>query len=167
MNSNVCNSVASCNAAAAPPAPGSLGSVNTSADTMGIFSVAAISSLTTGQTEYTRGTTSTLNGVTFGPFLNGVFGNLSDFLVENTFSSTTNITTTTALAQGGNFSLFGNAADYNSTLGPLVGAGKDLNALMYPGISDGTSTLFLTGNFAAGAAVVASTATLSTACQDS
>lgn len=153
---SVCNTVATCNAAAAPPAPGSLGSVNTSADTMGIFSVAAISNLTTGQTEYIRGTTSTLSGVTFGPFLTGVFGNLSDFLVENTFSGITNITTTTALAQGGTFSLFSNAADYNPTLGPLVGAGKDLNALMYPGISGGS--LFLTGNFAAGAAVVGSTA---------
>ena len=154
---NVCNTVATCNAAAAPPAPGSLGSVNTSADTMGIFSVAAISNLTTGQTEYIRGTTSTLGGVTFGPFLTGVFGNLSDFFVENTFSSITNITTTTALAQGGTFSLFSNAADYNPTSGPGVVVGtKDLNALMYPGISGGS--LFLQGNFAAGAAVVGSTA---------
>lgn len=142
-----CISVAECDAAAgANSAPGSVGSVNPSADTMGIFSVAAIANLTTGETQYVRGTSSTINGVEFGPYLTGIFSNLVDRTVETTCGLLTGCSTS-ALSVGGGFSLWSNAADYLPTLGPT--AGGDLNAFSYSGISGGS--LFLEGVFAAGA----------------
>lgn len=142
-----CNSVADCNTAAGgATAPGSTGSVNPQADTMGIFSVAAISNLTTGQTQYVRGTTSIINGVEFGPYLTGIFSNLVDRTVETSCGVLTGCSTS-ALAVGGGFKLWSNAADYNPTFGPT--AGGDLNNYQYNGISGGS--LFLEGVFAAGA----------------
>lgn len=143
-----CTTVAACDTAAGLPAAGSVGSSNLSADTMGILSVAVITNISTGATEYTRGTTSTIGGTTFGPYLTGVFGNLDDHSVEVQCSVITGCTTT-ALSYGGNFKLFSNAADYDPTIGPSVSGGVDLNAMMYTGISSGT--LFLEGAFGAGA----------------
>lgn len=135
---NVCMTVATCDAAAGIPAPGSVGSVNTSADTMGIFSVASITRISDNSVWFARGPDG---------YLTGVFGNLMDYRVDtgaigpNTFTS--------ALAMGGTFSLFQNAADYDSTVGPGVSAGVDLNNAMYTSISD-TGVLVLSGVFATG-----------------
>lgn len=143
-------SVAACNAAASPPAPGSVGSVNPGSDTMGIVSVALIQNITNGQVEFSKGTASSVGGVAVGPFLTGVFGNLSDRTVSVSFDPFTGLTTTTALAEGGGFRLFSNAADWNPTLGST--GGGDLNAYTYAGIS--TGTLFLAGDFAPGVVAV-------------
>jgi hypothetical protein len=139
----VCTTTGNCDSAAAPPAPGALGS---SADTMGIFSVALIQNITNGQTEYIKGTASTIGGVAVGPYLTGVFGNLVDKYVQTVCLGIT--CATTALAVGGNFSIFSNLTDWNPTLGP-TGPGVNLNTLTYPGISSGN--LFLGGIFAPGA----------------
>jgi len=135
------NSTAACDAAAASPAPGSAGSVNPNADTMGIFSVSNISNITTGDTVFVKGAAQ--------GYITGVFGNLLDRTAE--VSCGIAGCTTTALSVGGFFDLWFNTTDYDPTLGPLVGAGKDLNAGMYPGITDGGAVLLLRGVFAAGA----------------
>jgi len=143
---------ASCDAAAlgGVVAPGSVGSVNTSADTMGIFSVASINNISTGLDQYVRGSTSTINGVEFGPYLTGVFANLTDYYVENSCGLIK--CDITALAMGGTFKLWSNPTNYDPTVGPGVVAGLvDLNNGEYlPSVSGGT--LFLEGVFAAGAA---------------
>ncbi len=140
-----CASVAGCNAVSTA-APGSIGSVNPSADTMGIFSIASITRLSDDSQYFTRG----VDG-----YLTGIFGNLSDYNV------TVLGTTTSALAIGGTFSVFQNVANYNSNLGPAVVAGsKDLNADLYPGISGGT--LVLTGAFVPGVIAGDTTTTFST-----
>src|SRR5450830_670253 len=134
-----CTTVATCDAAAVSPASGSLGSVNTSADTMGVLSIASITNIGTGQAFFTRG----VDG-----YLTGVFGNLTDYYVQNYGAGST--AATAILAKGGSFSLFMNTANYDPTLGPLVTSTKDLNALKYPGISDGAAQLVLSGIYASG-----------------
>ena len=145
--------IASCDAKATlvgGRAPGSFGSVNPSADTMGIISVAAITRISDGATLFTRGTSATIGGVATGPYLTGVFGNLTDYFADTASCLTTGCTTTT-FANGGTFKIWSNAADYNVTVGPTVSANVDLNALKYaPSISLGT--LFLGGVFTAGGA---------------
>ncbi len=142
----ICTDAGGCDTAVGIPAPGALGG---SADTMGIFSIANISNISTGQDQYVRGSTSNIGGVTFGPFLTGVFGGLTDKRVsESCFDG---VCTTFARAIGGTFAIFSNAANWDPTIGP-DGTGVDLNALLYPGISSGD--LFLSGVFAAGAAVL-------------
>jgi hypothetical protein len=137
-----CNSVATCDAVPGiTKAPGSIGSVNPSADTMGIFSVGLISNISTGQTLFTKG----VDG-----FLTGIFSNLSDALVSVAGCPNVNTCTTTSLSLGGTFRLWKNAVDYNPALGPLVGPGKDLNANLYPGINPGSQGLYLSGVFSAG-----------------
>lgn len=138
-----CTTAAACDTAAANPAPGSVGSVNASADTMGIFSVARITNSVTGATVFQAG------GV--DGFLTGIFGNL----VDTNVSVVRDVTrpgaplTTIANAVGGTFTLFQNASEYNPTLRPTVVAGtKDLNADMYPGISG--SSPYLKGVFVPG-----------------
>lgn len=152
---NSCNTAAANAAIAAPgvlgPAQGSIGSVNTSADTMGIFSVSSISNISTGETQYIRGSTSSINGTVFGPYLTGVFGNLTDYFVRQSCDSVTVVCSITALATGGTFQLWSNPTDYDPTVGPTVSASVDLNNGKYlPSVSGGT--LFLEGVFAAGAA---------------
>lgn len=141
----LCNTVASCDAAAVLPAAGSIGSVNTSADTMGILSVLAIQNIQTGAVEYIKGTASSIGGVNVGPYLTGVFGNLADQAVEVQCGITG--CTTTAVATGGGFKIFSNNADWDPTLGTT--GGGDLNAYAYaPSISGGQ--LFLEGDFVPG-----------------
>jgi len=146
-----CTTIAECDTAAgAGVAPGSVGSVNESADTMGIFSIAAITRVSDNSTWFTRG----VDG-----YLTGIFGNLMDYVVEvnaGTFSNTTSI-----LSQGGSFHLFRNAADYDSTLGPAVSANVDLNDAKYdPSISQGE--LVLQGVFASGIIAGDTTTTFTT-----
>lgn len=138
------NSTAACDAAAALVATGSVGSVNSSADTMGILSVALIQNVTTGIVEFTKGTGGTVGSVVVGPYLTGIFGNLSDRTVETTCGVTG--CSTTAFAQGGGFRLFSNGADWNPAFGSV--GGGDLNTYTYSGISGGK--LFLEGVFTAG-----------------
>ena len=131
------------------PSLGSIGSVNTSADTMGIFTVQSITRVGEFTPYFSGG----------GPdgFLTAVFGNLTDRQVsvaDNAGNGSCSVATpggctTTARAVGGNFSLWANTNAPNTGLGPAVGAGKDLNALLYPSISN-TGTLFLSGVFAPG-----------------
>lgn len=152
-----CTSVADCDAVAGiNKAPGSLdnGAViasNHSADTMGIFSIQSI-------TKYGSLTPYFTAGGADG-FLTGVFGNLTDRAVTVAANGLGNGTgcnagnpggcTTSATSVGGTFKIFQNAAGPNTALGPVVTATKDLNALLYPSISD-TGTLFLSGIFAPG-----------------
>ncbi len=133
-----CTSVATCDAAATAGASGSVGSVNPSADTMGLVSISNISNVTLGTTLFTKGAQG---------FITGVFGNLSDSRVEVACSTFFGCTTS-AVSTGGSFQLWLNDTDYDPTLGPTVGAGKDLNAGLFPGVSGGT--LLLSGTFAAG-----------------
>ena len=143
---STCNSVATCDAAVAPggKAAGSIGSVNTSSDTMGIFSIASITRVSDNFQWFTRGADG---------FLTGIFGNLQDSSVSlfGPFVATTSV--------GGTFSVYKNASDYNTALGPNVGAGKDLNAGLYPGISGGQ--LVLQGVFGSGALLSDTTTTFS------
>ncbi len=133
---STCNSVASCDAAVAPggKAAGSISSVNTSADTMGIFSIASITRMSDSLQWFTRGTDG---------YLTGIFGNLEDSSVSlfGPFVATTSV--------GGTFSVYKNTSEFNTALGPNVGVGKDLNAGLYPGISGGQ--LVLQGVFGSGA----------------
>jgi len=140
------NSVAACDAAAGSKAPGSVGSVNTSADTMGIFSIGLITKISDGSVMFTKG----VDG-----YLTGVFGGLQDHSA-GTVCGLGGCNTTT-FSSGGTWALFKNAVDYDPTLGPSVAAGKDLNALLYPGISGGT--LWLSGVFGAGVSSADPTAT--------
>ena len=140
------NSVAACDAAAGSKAPGSVGSVYTSADTMGIFSIGLITKISDGSVMFTKG----VDG-----YLTGVFGGLQDHSA-GTACGLGGCSTTT-FSSGGTWALFLNAVDYDPTLGPSVAAGKDLNALLYPGISGGT--LWLSGVFGAGVSSADPTAT--------
>jgi hypothetical protein len=153
--STLCNSVASCDAAAAIKAPGSIGSVNTSADTMGILSIVSIHNNLTNVDEFIRGSSSTIGGVTVGPFLTGVFGNLMDANVSQTclnFPGNQGCTNNVK-AVGGSFQIWSNPTNIDSSIGPNVSANVDLNNGLYmPSVSGGS--LFLQGVFAAGAVVV-------------
>lgn len=131
----VCTDAATCDAAGLP-APGSMGSVNPSADTMGLMSVASITNLSNGQTQFTRG----VDG-----YLTGIFGNLVDIWAQNTLGFG-GVVTTTTYATGGTFAIYLNASDYDPTCGPT--ACGDMNALVYaPSIT--TGALYLGGNFVA------------------
>lgn len=150
-NNVVClNNTAACDAAALYKSPGSTGSVNPNADTMGIFSVGLITRISDGHVFFTKG----VDG-----YLTGVFGNLSDHTVGT--SCNLGVCTTTSFSSGGQWALYMNGADYDPTLGPTVAAGKDLNALLYPGISGGT--LWLSGIFGTGVSSADPTATYQSA----
>lgn len=143
-----CASVAACDAAASSKALGSIGSVNTSADTMGIFSVASITRLSDNSQWFTRGADG---------YLTGIFGNLMDYSV------TTLGGFTAANAVGGTWSMWLNTTDYDKTQGPAVVAGvKDLNAGLYSSISGAGGTKVLEGVFAPGADIADPLATFST-----
>lgn len=141
----VCTTAAGCDAAALSPAPGSILSVNTSADTMGIFSIQSI-------TKVGELTPYFVAGGADG-FLTGVFGNLIDYNVTVAGATCSAINpggcVTAAKAVGGTFALYQNAAGANGNLGPLVTATKDLNVPKYPTITD-TGSLFLSGVFSPG-----------------
>jgi hypothetical protein len=154
-------STAACDAAPKVPATGSVGSVNTSADTMGILSVALIQNVTTGHVEFTKGLGGTVGSVVVGPYLTGIFANLEDRTVEVSCGVTG--CSTTALAQGGGFKLFSNATDWNPAFGST--GGGDLNAYTYSGISGGS--LFLEGVFTPGVTAIDSLATYLTSYNNS
>ena len=132
-----CSTVAGCDAAAGSPAPGSLGSFNPSADTMGVFSVLNITNLAGNVVYWSSGP---------GSYLTGVFGGLQDYHVDSGCIGSTCMTSTKAV--GGTWALYQNTTDYDPSQGPLVKPGLDLNDLKYPGITGGT--LFLSGVFSAG-----------------
>jgi hypothetical protein len=154
-------STAACDAAAGLAATGSIGSVNTSADTMGILSVALIQNVTTGQVEFTKGTGGTVGNVLVGPYLTGIFANIEDRTVEVTCGVTG--CGTTALGQGGGFRIFSNALDWNPAFGST--GGGDLNTYTYSGISGGS--LFLEGVFTPGVTAIDSLATYLTSYNNS
>jgi hypothetical protein len=143
-----CNTVIGCDGAGVA-ALGSIGSVNPSADTMGFF---AVQSITKG------GSVTPYWSPSAGDNLTGVFGNLMDHTVtvnDNagagscTLATPGNCTSTTR-SLGGLFSIWSTPSGPNEALGPAVIASiKDLNALLYPSISD-SGSLFLSGFFGAG-----------------
>jgi len=136
--SPVCSNAAACDAAAPSKAPGSIGSVNASADTMGIFSVALITRISDNSVFWQKGN---------GEYLTGVFGNLVDYRVSNVDNDGSMVTSTRA--EGGTWALYKTGVDYDPTHGPSVQAGVlDLNALLYPGITGGQA--WLSGIFATG-----------------
>lgn len=129
-----CDTVAACDAVSTP-ALGSVGSVNPSSDTMGIFSISSITRLSDNSTYFSRETDG---------YLTGIFSNLTDYnvMLSGNF--------TEASAIGGTFSLWQNAADYDKSQGPAVVDGvKDLNANLYSSITSGINVL--SGVFAPGA----------------
>ncbi len=143
-----CTTVLGCDGAA-PPSLGSIGSVNTSADTMGIFSV---QSITKG------GQLTPYWSPSVGDNLLGIFGNLTDRSVTvsdnagagSCTSGTPGGCTSTSRSSGGLFSIWSTVNGPNVGNGPaVVGGVKDLNALLYPSISD-SGSLFLSGFFGTG-----------------
>lgn len=143
-----CSTVAECDGVGAP-ALGSIGSVNTSADTMGIFSV---QSITRGGSITPYWTPSAGNNLT------GIFGNLMDHTVtvnDNAGAGSCTLVdpgncTSTSRSVGGLFSIWATTNGPDETNGPAVIAGiKDLNALLYPSISD-SGSLFISGIFGTG-----------------
>ncbi len=125
------NSTANCDAA-------SLGAAGMgSFDTMGIVSVASITNMAGDVTYFSR--------INDG-YLTGVFGGLLDRSVETTCGILG--CTTSILSEGGYFNLYKNTAQYDASLGP-TGAGVNLLAGIYPGITDGA--LYLSGVFVSGA----------------
>lgn len=139
----ICTSIADCNAAGHVQGNGT-----TVSDTAGILSIAAIQNLNTGVTEYIRGTASTIGGMSFGPYLTGVFGGLQDQYAERigTFTQTN--------STGGFFNIYSNTTDWSPGLSP-TGAGINLDSGIYSGITSGS--LFLSGIFAAGAILTGDT----------
>ena len=152
-----CTTVADCDTAikaTGTPALGSVKSVNTSADTMGIFSVTTIAKNGSLTPVFTAGGAD--------GFLTGIFGNLTDYNVAvtnapgstagNCSSANPGACVTTANAVGGTFSLFQNASAPNN-VGPRTTAnggalGVDLNDGLYPMIN--TGSLYLKGVFSSG-----------------
>ena len=143
-----CTTVAGCDGVGAA-ALGSLGSVNPSADTMGIF---AVQSITRGGSITPYWTPSSGNNLT------GIFGNLQDRTVtvnDNAGAGSCALgspgnCTSTARSVGGLFSIWSTSNGPNEANGPVVVPGiKDLNALLYPSISD-SGSLFISGFFGAG-----------------
>jgi hypothetical protein len=133
----VCTTVLGCDAAAGSKAPGSIGSFDPSADTMGIFQVLQIRNLTTNTVLFATGTDG---------YLSGIFGRLEDTNVTITG------TKTVALATSGIMSLYLSTTNtYSAAPGPLVSGVTDLNNNMYPGINPNPgATLYLQGNFVPG-----------------
>lgn len=143
-----CSTVAECDGVGVP-ALGSINSVNTSADTMGFFSVQSI----------TRGGSVTPYwSPSAGDNLTGIFGNLMDHTVtvnDNAGAGSCTLATpgnctSTARSVGGLFSIWSTPNGPDETYGPTVISGiKDLNALLYPSISD-SGSLFISGIFSTG-----------------
>ena len=120
------------------PAVGSVGSVNTSADTMGIFSITNISRISDGTSLYSLGQD--------GIFLTGVFGGLMDYNVSMS-PPLTGVTTFTQ-SIGGQFAVYENPTNYSPANGAAVSGTTDLNVPKYPGITGGA--LWLSGVFSPG-----------------
>ncbi len=140
---NVCSTVASCDTAAANPAPGtqpSYGNVgNGGEDTWGIFQIQAIENAVSGATLWTTGTG--------GERLTGMFGGLQDQQV--TWNGGNSFTTG---AVGGWMKVFLDTNnDYNGTPGPLGRTGQ----YSYTGATE--SSLFLDLVFGAGGALLGDT----------
>ncbi len=135
-----CNTVATCDAAAAFPSPGAVGSE----DTWGIFSISNISNISTGDTLFTKGTDGYLIGMFFG---------LEDFTVERLVGLTTDITT--AFSQGGSILVYESADDYDPTAGPAGRTGLS----SYTDIPGAGDSLWLSADFVPGASAGVPTAT--------
>lgn len=132
--STLCTTVAGCDALAQTTAPGSGA---TGVDTMGIVSVDQIVKISNNQLLFQSGA---------GNYITGLFTGLRDTTVTAVCFSAVNCSITTN-SLGGSFALYQNATDYNPVLSP-TGAGVDLPAGIYPGITGGS--LFLSGVFTPG-----------------
>ena len=125
----VCNTVGTCDTAAAPAAFGA-----SSVDTSGIFSIASITQISSGAATYTLG-----QG---GKYYTGVFGGLQDSFVESLCGST-GCDITTLSKDAGYWAIYENTADYDPTHGPSTLPGGT-----YAGITGGT--MMVSGTFGAG-----------------
>lgn len=126
----ICTTVAECDAKASNPSRGAIGSE----DTWGVFSVDSITDLDTQQYVFTAGQD--------GKYLTGVFGGLSDTLVEVAVGSTTSFVST--LSTGGWLNLYLNNSMYNAALG----TDGRLGATGYQGITNVGGELVLETKFA-------------------
>jgi len=151
LYTGACTTVGTCDAAGSP-ALGSLGSVNGSADSMGIFSIDRITSTSTGKVVYRSG-----QG---GTFLTGIFAGLLDYNVSGS-TAVDGSTNYSIKALDGGIKVWANSTDYSSAPGPKVAAGVDLNAYQYAGISAGD--LWLSGDFTPGAILGDTTTTYANA----
>ena len=126
-----CTSVASCDAVPGiRKAPNAVGSE----DTWGIFSVASITTLSTGENIYVSGQN--------GTYLTGIFGGIADTFVEGFTGNSGQ--TTRALGTGGWLRMYENSTNYNASFGPGARQGQ----FGYTGITDGS--LYLSAVFGAG-----------------
>lgn len=133
---NVCNTIATCDAAAANPAPGT----SWGEDTWGIFQVSAIEDAVSGATLWTTGTG--------GERLTGMFGGLQDQQV--TWNGGTSFTTG---AVGGWMKVFLDTNnDYNGTPGAILANPGRTGQYSYTGATEGS--LFLDLVFGAGGALL-------------
>lgn len=125
-----CNSAVQCDATAAMPAPGGIGSE----DTWGIFSVATITSLSTGANIYTSGQD--------GKFLTGMFYGLQDERVVVS-GNANNATSTQAFSNGGRLEMYETNVNYDSSKGIAGRMGPN----GYDGITNVGGTQVLTAAF--------------------
>jgi hypothetical protein len=133
-NGIICNTVDACNALVGQTsAPNSYG-----ADVWGIFSIAAISNISTGETFWTRG----MNG----QYLTGLFGGMQDTAIEISGSSISGEKTTDSYTTGGWMNMYYNDVDYDPTISTAGRTGE----FDFTGITGGT--LALSAEFAGSAA---------------
>jgi len=140
----VCSGILACDGAATASAPGA--APLTSYDSMGILSILSIVNQTTGNTMYVQG-----QG---GVFLTGIFGGLKDYFVVNAKDDTNPLSVrTTTESVGGTFSIWENTANYKPLVNSAyyVSGTTDLNADLFPGVSNTAPNLWLKGVFSAGA----------------
>lgn len=129
--------ITSCDTAAGlGVAPGALG---TSVDTLGIFTVLSIVDTVSSAAIWSASPSA--------GYLTGIFGGLTDYRVFG--SCDAGECTFNARSTGGFFKLYENALQYDPTIGPTA-PGVDLNAGVYPGISDVPGNLYLEGVFTTG-----------------
>jgi len=110
-----CDTVAACDALASMKAPNSIGSE----DTWGIFSVASITNVDTGEFLFTAG-----QG---GKFLTGIFGGLADMHAAVGYQNVGGVPTlfTTTYSTGGWMKMYESTQNYKPALGPNGRIGTD------------------------------------------
>lgn len=126
---SLCNSVATCDARTA--VPGASPAISAyGEDTWGIFSIATITQVSTGNNIYTSG-----QG---GVFLTGIFGGIADNSVTRTDLTAFNMgIVQQVLGEGGWLKMYSNNTNYN----PTLGTGGRLGEFGYTGITGGTLEL--------------------------
>jgi len=147
-NGILCGTVAACDAVSHTVAPFAYGD-----DIWGIFSIAAISNISTGTTFWTRGLD--------GQYLTGLFGGMQDAALDISGSSLSGEKTTDSYTTGGWMNMYYNTVDYD----PAIGPDGRTSSTTFTGITSGdvALTAVFAGSAAAGLpySYVASTKTQS------